>query len=231
MKTIFFYFIMLSLCSCAPRIKSITSYEKLNDSLIKRSYTVFDIKGNETKEIRYGQLFDHVTQVEYKDFVKTSTTHSICYADHKCDLKLYTLFNYDNEKKIERQTTFVNDSLVWQIKEKHFYKNVEVITTYSWEHEATQVPNYNDAFVIIDTLSYDTKNRLIKKVSYSKLHEKPHIELFHYNKNGYVYEIKGTRIDTTYTHTYSKEEQKIKRMLPRFAFTTPNQLRYSIEFY
>jgi hypothetical protein len=42
----------------------------------------------------------------------------------------------------------------------------------SWDFFSRQTPNYEEATVITDTTSFDKKNRIIKRVSFSSSFEK-----------------------------------------------------------
>lgn len=235
MKNVFisfnFFCILILISSCSSSIKTVTAYEDVNGVLEKKTETEFDKKGNELKEIKYGKTYDKIKATTYYKNSRVSVLNCDFQKDvNRCIANSFSKFTYDAKKKTETETMYVKDSLVWRIEEKRELNNLEIIKTYNWDIEATKIPNYDEAFVTLDSLFYDKKSRLIRKVSHNKI-RKPFEDIYTYTKNGYSYQIKGTRMDTIYNYKYSKEQKIIVNQIPRFEFYYPKQLVYKIEYY
>ena len=230
MRNITFLSIFFIIIGCSSKIKTITAYEKINNELVKINFTEFNNNGNEIKQIRFGKLHDKVRSITYHNNLKKSMLNSFCFINNECDIQSFSNFTYEGNDSFEKRTMYVKDSLVWRIEEKRINKNFEVIKSYNWDVEATKIPNYEDAHVILDTLFYDDKNRLIKQVSYSKAHKLPILDVYTYSKTGYKHQTINTLFDSIYDYKYSKEQKIIAKRLPRYEFYF-KELIYKIEYY
>ena len=224
------FLLLLFQVGCSPRIKKIAGYEYKNRNSLKILST-FDKKGNKLSETTYGKIFDKVETMYYdKKQIQAKKVFNI-FNDGSRELISYSTFRYDPSKKVETETMYIKDSLVWLIRQKEFYRRLHVIKTFSWENEATKIPDYKDAYLTTDSLFFDQKNRLIKAMRFSKISKMPFIELFRYTKNGYSYQTIGSVNDTLYNFRYSNEQRLIKKKLPVYQFYYPKKLEYSIDYY
>lgn len=224
--------IIFFIISCSPKIKTITAYENKNGILEQRILTQFDKKGNELKEIKFGDKHDKIKTFTYNRFGKVSVLGcNLQKGSDKCILDFFSKFSYNSKENIETETMYVKDSLVWLIKELKIEKRLNVVKTFLWENEATKFPNFNNAYVIIDSLYFDKKGRLIKYVSSSKINKRPIIGLYNYTDKGYSYKITGSKIDSLYNFIYTDEQKVIEKKLPKYQFYFPKELIYKIEYY
>ncbi|MDC3319888.1 hypothetical protein OAV61_09020 [Flavobacteriaceae bacterium] len=238
-KVISISIFLASILSFSQNIKSITEFKKAGDSLTKNRLTEFDKAGNLIREVNYGRydsrlktFRNKIRTFEYKNGQRISEYFCEDFvAKDTCVLRSFSIFEFDKESGIEKQTKYESDSLIRFLRETKKQKRIKSSITYSWEFIPVENPDFDKALVLKDTIFYDRKNRKIKRVSYNSREEKPVIELYDYSTKTYNYQTKGTYRDTILTFDYSKLQKLADKKSLDYIFQNKEQYKYEIEYY
>jgi len=231
-KTLLITFILSSLIIYSQRIKSITEYKKQGDSLIKNRISEFDLNKNKTKEINFNTRSNRITSTEFIDNKKILETNCDYFAkEDTCVMRSFSKFNTNKVDKTERQTCYEEDSLVRFIRDKKKEKKIEIIKTYSWEFFPLKNPDFEKAVVLTDTVTYDRKKRILKRIQYNQDFNDPIFETYKYSKKGYTYKLTGTKNDTIIIYKYNKHQKFANRKKIEYTFNNSNDFEYVFEFH
>lgn len=231
--------LLFTIITFGQKIKTITEFKSEKDSLIKVRETTFDNSGNLAKEVIFGE-FDNILKtyrnknqfVEYKngkrvleynceDFVSKDT----------CIVRSFSTYNFNPKTGIEIETKYESDSLIRYIREIKKEKKITTSKTNSWEFFPVKIPDYENSSILTDTIYFDKKNRIIRRVNFSNNSEKPIIENYKYSKKGYSYQIIGSANDTTINIVYSKIQKTVDRNNLNFHYESDEKYKYKIEYY
>jgi hypothetical protein len=231
-KTLLILFFFSSFIIYPQRIKSIIEYKKQGDSLIKNRISEFDLNKNKTREIIFNNRSNRITTTEFINNKKTLETQCDYFTKQDtCVLRSFSTFNTNKIDGTERQTCYEEDSLVRFIRDKKRKNKLEILKTYSWEFFPLKNPDFKNALVQTDTIVYDRKNRITKRIHYSQNQKEPILETYNYSKKGYGYKLSGTKNDTIIIYTYNKHQKFANRKKLDYTFNNSNNFEYVFEYY
>ena len=238
-KLIFILIILTTFLSYSQNIKSITEYKKVGDSLSKNRLTEFDKSGNIVREVNYGSFDSRlktfrnkIRTFEYKNGQRISEFFCEDFVSKDtCVRRSFSTFEFDTKTGIEKQTKYESDSLIRFIREIKKSNRIKSSKTYSWEFSPVEKPDFEKAFVLVDTIFYDNKKRRTKRVSYNSRKKKPIIELFKYSGKDYSHQIIGAYKDTTWNFQYNKLQKLADKKSLNYIFENSENYNYKIEYY
>jgi len=231
-KTLLIAFILSSLITYSQKIKSITEYKKQGDSLTKNRISEFDLNKNKTKVINFNTRSNRIIITEFinnKKILETNCDYFV--KEDTCVIRSFSKFKINKVDGTERQTCYEEDSLVRFIRDKKKEKRIEIIKTYSWEFFPVKNPDFEKALVLTDTITYDRKERILKRIHYSQDFNEPILETYKYSKKGYTYKLSGTKNDTIIIYKYNKHQKFVNRKKIEYTFNNSNDFEYVFEYY
>ena len=231
-KTLLIAFILGSLIIYSQKIKSITEYKKQGNSLIKNRISEFDLNKNKTKEINFNTRSNRIITTEFINNEKILEKHCDYFVkEDTCVIRSFSTYTTSKTDKTERQTCYEEDSLVRFIRDKKKEIKIEIIKTYSWEFFPLKKTDFEKAHVLTDTIIYDRKNRIIKRIHYSQDFNEPILETYKYSKKGYTYKLIGTKNDTIIIYKYNKHQKFVNRKKIEYTFNNSNDFEYVFEYH
>lgn len=238
-KIIYILIFLISSVSFGQKIKTITEFKKENDSLIKTRKTEFDKSGNLTKEVKFGG-YDAISEtfrnknriIKYVDGQRVSEYNCENFvAKDTCVIRSFSIYKFNPNTRIEKQTKYEADSLIRFIRELKTENTTRISKTNSWEFVPVKEPDYDKALILVDTSYFDKKNRLIKRVNYNSRAKEPYIEKYVYSKDKYTYQTIGTARDTILTFEYTKLQKKVDKKNIDYKFNSNDSYEYEIEYH
>jgi hypothetical protein len=235
MKNLFAVFILSLLLGCSPEIKSLIEYKQSEDPFTKRRVAHFDKKGNLIYQRRfYDNQPDRVVKTTYEDGKKVEVTRCD-YIEKKdtCDVVLYSIYEYKPKGNLTIEKMYGADSGLRILRKYHRTENLKVVETKSWQMFPSRAPDPEKAVKLTDSIFYDSKGRVIKKIHYNKEFKKPRIEKYNYSDTGYMIHKSGDTKDTTIFHRYVKPKSLSNRNLDKieFDFKDTTIYEYKINYY
>lgn len=234
LSTLFFTFLGFS-----QKIKTITELNKIEDSLVKVRETTFDNFGNLIKEITYGG-YDAVlnTKRNYNKFVNYKNGQRTFEYDCEdfvsmdtCVVRSFSNFEFNPKTKTEIETKYEADSLIRFIREIKIEKNSRISTTKSWEFFPVKVPNFETAAVLTDTMYFDKKDRIIKRVTFNSDFKNEVVEVYKYSSKGYSRQIIGNSGIRAMNIIYSEIQKIINKNNLKYRYESNDKYLYEIEYY
>ncbi len=231
-KTLLILIILSSSIIYSQKIKSITEFKKQGDSLIRNRISEFDLNKNKTKEINFNSRSNQIITTEFINNKKMREKHCDYFVkEDTCVIRSFSTYKLNQTDKTERQTCYEEDSLVRFIRDKKKEKKIEILKTYSWEFFPLKKPDFEKAIVLTDTIIYDRKNRIMKKIHFSQDLKEPILETYKYSNKGYTYKLSGTKNDTIIIYKYNKQQKFVNRKKIEYTFNNSNDFQYVFEYY
>lgn len=222
---------MSFILGCSNKIKSITEFSKLNFILSKSKVVEFDRNGNKLLEQNFGgSRYNRITKFGYENGLKIYEIRCDYFQkEDTCVVRYYKKFDYGIDKNLITETFFENDSAIRFIRNFQYFNTMKIIKTMSWEISPKIIPDYSEAFVMVDTVYFDKLEREIKRVHHSPVFAKPTIEILKYTKNGYSINHQGYGKDSTEHFKYNKFHRKALKSKIDFNFN--NNYIYKFTYY
>lgn len=222
---------MSFILGCSNKIKSITEFSKLNFILSKSKVVEFDRIGNKLLEQNFGgSRYNRITKFRYENGLKIYEIRCDYFQkEDTCVVRYYKKFDYGIDKNLITETFFENDSAIRFIRNFQYFNTMKIIKTMSWEISPKIIPDYSEAFVMVDTVYFDKLEREIKRVHHSPVFDKPTIEILKYTKNGYSINHQGYGKDSIEHFKYNKFHRKALKSKIDFNFN--NNYIYKFTYY
>jgi len=232
-KNIILLILISVVLGCSTQIKSITEFTNQDNILSKNRTAEFDKEGNKLLEQNFGNIrYNNITKSELKNGMKILEIDCDYFRkEDTCVVRQFSKFDYESNKRLSTETKFEEDSLIRFISCHHYFKNMKVIKTMSWETFPKATLNYDAALILVDTIYYDKLKREIKKVHHNPDFGKPWIEIFKYSRNGYSKEYIGISKDTIEYFKHNKLQKKAFKNKIDFDFRDMKIYKYKFNYY
>lgn len=221
------------LFSCSPKIRSILEYQKSENEFLLRKSSEFDKNGNMFLIKEFGnQRSNRIIETDFKNNRRVFEKSCDYFKEQDtCVLRTFSIFEFDKNSGIEKQTLFEADSAVRFIREIKRLKNMEIKKVYSWEFNPTQNPDREDALILTDTTYYDNKGRKVKRIHFNDREMEPWVELYTYHGNKYTKQTIGTTQDTTLTFPISDLQKIANKKKVEYIFSDSENYKYEFKYY
>lgn len=233
MRKLIFILLFGIILSCSPKIKSIIEYEKKGTELIPISIAEFDKNGNKVSSKNLGNSrSNRIITSEFENNRKIFEKSCDYFKSHDtCVVRSFSKFESGKKSGINKQTLFESDSAVRFIRETKRLKNIEIQKVYTWEFHTTKNPKIEDALILTDTVYYDNKDRIVKRIHYNSSFKEPWSELYKYYKNGYSKQTIGTAKDTIIKYKLTNFQKLVNRKKIDYKFYESETTHYEVENY